>query len=615
MLMEVEAKRGFVDEIEVFYMSLGRSMKLRVEYPWKPPLCTYCKVFGHRYDKCSNKTLIDSKKIQCAKVRDYWKEIIGKSGNGGNDWQTWNRYGEGTSRGRFNRREIGGFSGRAFGDQRFSRNENSRYVLVKKNSNEVGKDGNGNGQNNKGKNKVDTDTNEVLETKNVFFMFNDDVEDGKKIEWESMKARIDEACEKGLHISKEDREGWNDELYDYYKDKLQELVMKTNVKDLKLKIANLDRQIGHSNRMVAIESRNKVNSRCKSIMVKFSMFELETWSDEKVEFYKNSIREEAFVNTVNQIKRDFNEGMNEDVIEDLSGSLNSWVGMWLQMGLGNTLRQTKVKDFIKDNDIMFFGIIKRKKYVNKVGIQLDESLAQFISYFSSFLGTCDNVFAIEDLKSLFTKNLNNDKDVEMIKPVTNKEIKEALFSIEDNKASGPDAYTDIGVRNYAFKDDIQKAYDTISWDFLGNVLKMIGFYPVMGDPILPYLFTMVMEVLNLMVKRQIRGDRRFKYNSGCQKLRICSIFFTDDLLILYHGDMISASILRRGLDEYSISSGLYPSMSKSNAFFSNIPSNVKEEIKLVTPFREGSLPMTYLGALFVSKRVTKNDCRVLLEVI
>ncbi|GJU02897.1 RNA-directed DNA polymerase, eukaryota, reverse transcriptase zinc-binding domain protein [Tanacetum coccineum] len=81
-----------------------------------------------------------------------------------------------------------------------------------------------------------------------------------------------------------------------------------------------------------------------------------------------------------------------------------------------------------------------------------------------------------------------------------------------------------------------------------------------GDPISPYLFTLVMEVLNLMVKRQVRNDRRFKYHSGCQKLGITSLFFVDDLLILCHGDMVSAFILRSGLDEFCMSSGLYPSM-------------------------------------------------------
>lgn len=39
-----------------------------------------------------------------------------------------------------------------------------------------------------------------------------------------------------------------------------------------------------------------------------------------------------------------------------------------------------------------------------------------------------------------------------------------------------------------------------------------------GDPISPYLFTLVMEVLNLMVNRQIRNDNRFKYHSGCKEL-------------------------------------------------------------------------------------------------
>ncbi|GJZ07127.1 dual specificity protein phosphatase 1-like protein, partial [Tanacetum coccineum] len=292
---------------------------------------------------------------------------------------------------------------------------------------------------------------------------------------------------------------------------------------------------------------------------------------------------------------------------------------------------------------------------------------EFVSHFSNFLGTCDNVFDIEDPRSLFTKKLEVDKAIEMIKPVSYEKINRALFSIGDNKSSGPDGYTsrilgelnstlislvpkvsspakitdyrpisccnvvnktiskvitnriklvlgdlvdlnqsvfilerlisdnillaqefmkgynwDIGVRNCAFKIDTQKAYDTVSWEFLASILRMFRAKRGLrqGDPVSPYLFTLVMEVLNLMVKRQTRRDKRF----------------------------------RRGLDEFSMSFGLYPSMNKSNVFFCNIPTDVKEEIKLVMPFREGVLPIRYLRVPLVSKRVTKNDCRVLMEV-
>nr|GEW90480.1 hypothetical protein [Tanacetum cinerariifolium] len=83
-----------------------------------------------------------------------------------------------------------------------------------------------------------------------------------------------------------------------------------------------------------------------------------------------------------------------------------------------------------------------------------------------------------------------------------------------------------GAKRCAMKIDIQKAYDTISWDFLREVMLMVGFHDTMvhwimtcitsasfsicingeingffkwgrglrqGDPILPYLFTLVME--------------------------------------------------------------------------------------------------------------------------
>ncbi|GJV15390.1 hypothetical protein Tco_1360713 [Tanacetum coccineum] len=180
------------------------------------------------------------------------------------------------------------------------------------------------------------------------------------------------------------------------------------------------------------------------------------------------------------------------------------------------LRQKTKVEWLKEED-------SNTKYFHNV------IKGRFVFNFSNFLGTCDKIFKIEDPASLFTKKLDVEKAVEMIKPISDEEIKGALFSIEDNKSAGPNGYTsrffkaawsvvghdvcsavkeffisgmilgelnstlislilkefmkgynwDVGVRNYAFKIDIQKAYDTVSWEFLDNTLRMFGFHPVM----------------------------------------------------------------------------------------------------------------------------------------
>ncbi|GKD18589.1 hypothetical protein Tco_1207747, partial [Tanacetum coccineum] len=71
----------------------------------------------------------------------------------------------------------------------------------------------------------------------------------------------------------------------------------------------------------------------------------------------------------------------------------------------------------------------------------EDAAEKFVSYFSSFLGTCDKVFDIEDSISLFTNKLEADKALNLITQVTINEINDNLFSIKDNKAPWPDRYT------------------------------------------------------------------------------------------------------------------------------------------------------------------------------
>ncbi|GJT31879.1 putative reverse transcriptase domain, reverse transcriptase zinc-binding domain protein [Tanacetum coccineum] len=198
----------------------------------------------------------------------------------------------------------------------------------------------------------------------------------------------------------------------------------------------------------------------------------------------------------------------------------------------------------------------------------------------------------------------------------------------------------------AFKVDIQKAYDTVDWRFLGFILKRFGFHQTMvrwimacvtsasysicingnvhgyfkgkrglrqGDPLSPYLFTLVMEILTLILKRRVRLSDTFRYHKHCEELGIINVCFADDLFIFAHGDVNSAKVIIDSLDEFKRVSGLIPSISKSTAFFCNVLNQIKLAILNIMPFAEGKLPVKYLGVPLISSRLLNRDCKVLVE--
>ena len=56
VLVEMEACKGLPDKIEVVYKDDSNNIKKRktvkVEYPWKPLVCSHCDVFGHSLQAC-----------------------------------------------------------------------------------------------------------------------------------------------------------------------------------------------------------------------------------------------------------------------------------------------------------------------------------------------------------------------------------------------------------------------------------------------------------------------------------------------------------------------------------------------------------------------------------
>ncbi|PWA99292.1 zinc knuckle CX2CX4HX4C [Artemisia annua] len=123
VLIEVNAAAELVDKVEVCYEKLGRSMNLKVEYAWKPPLCTHCKVFGHEYKNCSMRVSTVEEMVMKTKEDGASNSKPSETSKGAEEWQEARRFNRnGASTSRFNGQQSsefygnrGGFSNRGRG--------------------------------------------------------------------------------------------------------------------------------------------------------------------------------------------------------------------------------------------------------------------------------------------------------------------------------------------------------------------------------------------------------------------------------------------------------------------------------------------------------------------
>ncbi|GKA41366.1 RNA-directed DNA polymerase, eukaryota, reverse transcriptase zinc-binding domain protein [Tanacetum coccineum] len=134
-----------------------------------------------------------------------------------------------------------------------------------------------------------------------------------------------------------------------------------------------------------------------------------------------------------------------------------------------------------------------------------------------------------------------------------------------------------GPKRVAMKIDIQKAYDTVNWDFLEEVLKEFNFPKEMVHWVMVCVRTATFSIcVNGEVKKKINEESGFKYHWGCKELEIFHLCFANDLLVVCHGDV--KSVKRR-----------------AQYFFGNVDDRTKAEILDILPFNIGKLPVSYLG--------------------
>ncbi|GJW60916.1 putative reverse transcriptase domain, reverse transcriptase zinc-binding domain protein [Tanacetum coccineum] len=134
-----------------------------------------------------------------------------------------------------------------------------------------------------------------------------------------------------------------------------------------------------------------------------------------------------------------------------------------------------------------------------------------------------------------------------------------------------------------------------------------------GDPISPYLFTLVMEVWTLIIQRRVRASETFRYYKHCEEMQLINVCFADDLFNFARGEVEYARLIIESLSEFQRMSGLVPRIPKSMAYFYNVRNHVKHSIRSFMPFVEGEFSVKYLGVPLISSRLLNKDCKILVE--
>ncbi|GKD09416.1 RNA-directed DNA polymerase, eukaryota, reverse transcriptase zinc-binding domain protein, partial [Tanacetum coccineum] len=377
----------------------------------------------------------------------------------------------------------------------------------------------------------------------------------------------------------------------------------------------------------------------------------------------------------------------------------------VQSNIDKDLENNLLREEERDrNNAYFHKVLRSRCHKSRINQISDENgnffygkevADQFVKHFQGFLGKSVQVKELDTIDSLFKTKLSHEDALFMIRDISNEEIKNAVFSIDSNKALDPNGFSSLffkkawnivgndmcraikdffdngrilreinstiislellkgyerkdGPSRVAMKIDIQKAYDIVNWQFLEAILKGFGFHSKMvnwiikcvttnsfsicvngkscgyfqggrglrqGDPMSPYMFILVMEILTLLVEKRVDGSSDFKYHYGCKDMRLTHFCFADDLIMFSHRDKDSVMVLKKAIEEFGSISGLLPNYNKSTIIFGSMDEEEKQRILSSVPFKLEKLPVKYLGMPLTSKRLGVKNCQVLIYKI
>jgi len=224
--------------------------------------------------------------------------------------------------------------------------------------------------------------------------------------------------------------------------------------------------------------------------------------------------------------------------------------------------------------------------------------------------------------------------IKKVLPVVIDECQSAFLKdrcILDSVLSANEVIEDLRRRRMSglcFKVDFEKAYDSVSWDFLYDMLQRLGFhcrwimwikgcltsasvsvlvngspteefYPSrglrQGDPLAPFLFLVVAEGLAGLVRQAVKVNLYAGLHIGRSEVDLCMLQFADDTLFLCQDAFSNVFTLKAILRGFEVASGLKINFHKSKLAGINVCKSNMDCYTKTLNCSQMEVPFIYLG--------------------
>ncbi|GKV50472.1 hypothetical protein SLEP1_g57172 [Rubroshorea leprosula] len=193
------------------------------------------------------------------------------------------------------------------------------------------------------------------------------------------------------------------------------------------------------------------------------------------------------------------------------------------------------------------------------------------------------------------KKISEEQMVWLERPFTVEEIEEGLKSCDGSKAPGPDGFG-FGVK---WRGWIKECLSTTWCSVLVNGSPTEEFYLErglrQGDPLSPFLFLMIMEGLNGLVKKAGTEGLLQGIEIGKRGLTVSLLQFADDTVILGRAASENILMVKAILRWFEIMSGLRINYSKSSIYGLNVKESWVRGAVGTLRCGIGVKPFSYLG--------------------